>query len=134
MMLASCLHIATAWITARRCPAGGQSRDGPASVPELDHAGSPQPPPPGVSIRRTSPALSWIVHFSGRRSARASSPDDRSQFSPGAPGPPPARPHGCDTRRSVMSDTVASSSTWRSRSMPSPPADRPAPPLPRRRR
>ena len=36
--------------------------------------------------------------------------------------------------RSVISDTVASSSTWRSRSMPSPPADHPAPPLPRRSR
>ena len=33
-------------------------------------AAPPQPPPPGVSIRSTSPALSWIVHLSGRRSAR----------------------------------------------------------------
>ena len=40
-----------------------------------------------------------------------SSPPGSSQFSPTAPGSPPASPHGCDTRRSVISDTVQSSST-----------------------
>ena len=34
----------------------------------------------------------------------------------------------------VISDTVQASSTWRSRSMPSPPRNRPAPPLPSRNR
>ena len=39
---------------------------------ELPCAWGPQPPPPGVSIRRTSPALSRTVHLSGRRLARRS--------------------------------------------------------------
>ena len=37
---------------------------------------------------------SRTVHLSGSRSARLSSPPGSSQFSPAAPGPPPARPHG----------------------------------------
>src|SRR4029450_8405853 len=83
------------------------------------HAGpSPHPPPPGVSMRSTSPGARWTVHLSARRSARASSPPGSSQVSPGAPGPPPARPGGLDARRSVMSDIVTASSTWRSRSIP----------------
>ena len=73
-----------AWIvTAVRPPPG-----------ESPSCGAPQPPPPGVSIRRTSPGGIRMVHLSGRRSARASSPPGSSQFSPTAPGPPPARPHG----------------------------------------
>jgi hypothetical protein len=59
--------------------------------------------------------------------AAASSP-------PGHPGSPPHSPQGRDTRRSVMSETVQSSSTCRSRSIPSPPGARPAPPLSRRSR
>ncbi len=39
-------------------------------------------------------------------------------------------PQGRDVRRSVMSESVASSSTSTSRTMPSPPGARPAPPLP----
>jgi len=42
-----------------------------------------------VSIRRTSPVFSWIVHLSGRRSARLSSPPRSSQFSPGWRGDGP---------------------------------------------
>ena len=57
-------------------------------------------------MRSTSPARRRTVHLSGRRSAPASSPPGSSQFSPGAPGPPPARPHGRRRRRSVISDTV----------------------------
>ena len=33
--------------------------------------GGPHPPPPGVSIRRTSPGFRWTVHLSGRRLASA---------------------------------------------------------------
>ena len=54
--------------------------------------GGPQPPPPGVSILITSPACRCTVHLSGNRSARASSPPGNSQFSPAAPGSPPASP------------------------------------------
>jgi hypothetical protein len=107
-------------------PLAGQ--DPPRSV------GAPHPPPPGVNIRSTSPAFIRIVHLSGKRSACVSSPCSSSQFSPTAPGSPPFSPHGCDTRRSVMSDTVTSSSMSRSRSMPSPPGAAPAPPRPRRSR
>lgn len=77
--------------------APGLFQDDFSPLPEasmLGLQGDPQPPPPGVSIRRTSPAFSWIVHLSGRRSARFSSPPGRSQFSPTAPGSPPAKPHG----------------------------------------
>src|SRR5207253_9167808 len=92
-------------------------------------SGAPHPPPPGVSIRSTSPARIWTVHLSSNRSALDSSPPGSSQFSPGAPAEPPHSPHGRLRRRSVISDTVTSSSTSRSRSIPSPPAWRPAPPL-----
>ena len=82
----------------------------------------------------TSPASSSTVHLSGSRSARASSPPGATSSRPTAPGSPPASPHGRLTRRSVISDTVASSSTSRSRSMPSPPGCAPgaaaAPPQP----
>ena len=105
-----------------------------AMAVHLATGGRPHPPPPGVSIRTTSPAETRIVHLSGRRSAHDSSPSGSSQFSPTAPGPPPARPHGWLTRRSVMSDTVTSSSIRRSRSMPSPLGAEPTPPLPLRRR
>jgi hypothetical protein len=40
----------------------------------VEFGGVPHPPPPGVSIRSTSPACTWIVHLSGSRSARSSSP------------------------------------------------------------
>jgi hypothetical protein len=96
--------------------------------------GVPQPPPPGVSMRRTSPAFIRSVHLSASRSAHASLPPGRSQFSPGAPGSPPARPYGRDTRRSVMRLTVTSSSMSTSRSIPSPPGCRAVPPLPDRSR
>lgn len=62
----------------------------------------PQPPPPGVSMRRTSPARSSTVPLSSSRWARDSSPPGSSQFSPVAPGSPPARPHGRLRRRSVI--------------------------------
>lgn len=92
---------------------------------------SPHPPPPGVSIRSTSPARTRMVHLSGSRSARLSSPPGNSQFSPGAPGPPPASPQGRDIRRSVIKLTVTSSSINRSRSIPSPhPAAPPPQPVP----
>ena len=71
----------------------------------------PHPPPPGVSIRRTSPRRRGSCTCRAgarpgprRRPAAASSRRSR-------PGSPPARPHGWLTRRSVMSDTVTSSST-----------------------
>ena len=80
-------------------PPGGDERAGPPARPphrELTRdprsTGAPHPPPPGVSIRRTSPARSRTVHLSGSRSARASSPPGSSQFSPAAPGPPPCQP------------------------------------------
>ena len=97
----------------------------------VDGMGSPKPPPPGVSIRITSPARTRTVHLSASLVACDSSPPGSSQFSPAAPAAPPSTPHGCDTRRSVISETVASSSTSRSRSMPSPPRAAPAPPEPR---
>ena len=81
--------------------------------------------------RRRRPAARRCT-LSGSGSARDSSPPGSSQFSPGAPGSPPSTPHGPVCRRSVTSDSVASSSTSRSRSMPSPPGNSPAPPLPRR--
>ena len=56
--------------------------------------GGPYPPPPGVSMRTTSPARSVTVTLSGRRVARDGSPPGSSQFSPDAPGSPPASPHG----------------------------------------
>ena len=79
----------------------------------------------------TSPARTRTVHLSASFVARDSSPPGSSQFSPDAPLSPPSTPHGRDTRRSVISDTVASSSTSRSRSMPSPPRAAPSPPDPR---
>jgi hypothetical protein len=54
--------------------------------------GSPQPPPPGVRIGTTSPALTRSVHLSGSRSALPSSPPGRSQLSPTAPGSPSQTP------------------------------------------
>src|SRR5919106_3340667 len=78
-------------------------------------AGGPHPPPPGVSMRTTSPARTRIVHLSGRGTARDSSPSGSSQFSPGAPDSPPKRPHARLSRRSVISDTVQASRTSRSR-------------------
>src|SRR5579871_86159 len=93
---------------------------------------APQPPPPGVATLMTSPAATRSVTFTGSRCARRSSPCGKSQFSPGIPGWPPDKPHGRDTRRSVTSETVQSSSTSISRMIPSPPGANPSPPLPRR--
>ena len=104
-----------------RQPAGGPSKGA-----EVAQGGGPQPPPPGVRIRTTSPASSSIVTLVGQPPRhRLSSPPGSSQFSPDRPGPPPSRPHGDDCRRSVISESVAASSTSRSRSMPSPPGWRP---------
>ncbi len=76
-----------------------RSGDGPEPA-------GPHPPPPGVRTRSTSPAARCTVHLSGSGAARDSSPPGSSQFSPTAPGSPPASPDGGVTRRSVISDTV----------------------------
>src|SRR6267142_5589170 len=86
----------------------------------------PQPPPPGVSMRSTSPARSCKVAFEGIASPF-------SRFAPAAPAPPPAPPAGPWRRRSVSSVASIGASASNSRTTPSPPAHSPFPPLPPRR-
>src|SRR6267143_459215 len=88
-------------------------------------SGVPQPPPPGVSIRSTSPGTSRTAPFAG--SGRS-----LSKFRPIAPSPPPPAPRGAWRRRSVSRLTSQEASASNSRTTPSPPTHRPAPPLPRR--
>ena len=54
--------------------AADQFRSAPLPSDDTDQIGSPHPPPPGVSMCRTSPAFIRMVHLSGSRSARSSSP------------------------------------------------------------
>jgi len=51
----------------------------------------PHPPPPGVAMPMRSPARAWMVVLPGRRWGSEPSPGI-SQFSPRAPGSPPANP------------------------------------------
>ena len=76
------------------------------------------------------PAWTSTVTLSRRGVRRNSSPFGHSQFSPVAPASPPARPQGVLVRRSVTSETVAGSSSWITRSMPSPPGPKPPPASP----
>ena len=55
-----------------------------------------------------------------------------SRLKPRAPGPPPASPNGSYTRRSDRIDTVSGRRNASSRTTPSPPANAPTPPDPRR--
>src|SRR5207302_813043 len=56
-------------------------------------SGCPHPPPPGVSTRTTSPAVSRVLALGG-----SGAPFTRVR--PGAPAPPPPAPHGAWRRRS----------------------------------
>src|ERR1044072_2623742 len=87
--------------------------------------GAPWPPPPGVSIRRASPARSLPAALLG-----SGSPLRRLR--PVAPSPPPLRPRGGWRRRSVISVYRIGASASTSRTVPSPPWWRPTPSLPRR--
>src|SRR6266508_2893444 len=80
----------------------------------------PNPPPPGVSIVRTSPAARSRLILAG-----SGSPFRRLR--PGAPSPPPRSPCGACARRSLMIDRRQSSRTRSSRTTPSPPRCRPPP-------
>ena len=116
----------------RRANSSSASRQTAASVVAEVRSGRPQPPPPGVSIRSTSPRSRWTVHLSGRRSAARLV----------AAGEQPVLPHrarlrrrrdpsGWVTRRSVMSDTsVARAPRARARCRRRPRAARPAAPPP----
>ena len=104
-------------LTEHRQPVDRTRRATPAATARRQH-------PHHVTRRATGsctcPAAAPLA--TRRRPAAASSrPPHRARR--------PARPHGCDTRRSVINDTVTSSSINRSRSIPSPPAASPAPPL-----
>src|SRR6267143_2375144 len=90
-------------------------------------SGGPQPPPPGVSMTRTSPRRSSNVTFAGSVRWR---PPLRRRFRPGRPSPPPASPLGRRARRSERMETVPRSPRNRSDLLtPSPPGKRPRPPL-----
>ena len=107
--------------------------DAAPEVVDAGQAGGPQPPPPGVSMRSTSPARERDGALVGQ-AARARTRRRRAAASSRRPRPARRRrgPTARCVRRSVISDTVTSSSTSSSRSMPSPPGCAPAPPLPRR--
>ena len=103
--------------------------------PVTGPGGRPHPPPPGVSIRNTSPAPNRIVHLSGKPIApRLVAARQQPVLARRTRLHRPTDPTAGDTRRSVISETVTSSSISRSRSIPSPPVASPAPPLPRRNR
>ena len=110
---------------------GGGGRRHPARAPRAARAaahagvGGPKPPPPGVSMRTTSPASRSSVALAG-----TSRPLTRLR--PGRPGSPPAAPVGARSRRSLRSERRHASSTRSSRTTPSPPWKRPPPPEPRR--
>ena len=86
-----------------------------------DPRAAPHPPPPGVNIRTTSPASK--LHRALVRQALAPAPRRHPEqpVLPRRPRLATGKPPRPDTRRSVISDAVQSSSTWRSRSIPSPP-------------
>src|SRR6202043_4070624 len=85
----------------------------------------PQPPPPGVSIRRMSPALALNAHFPG---SGVVFPLLTSSFLPRFPSNPPFRPYGPRSRRSLKIATCVAVSSSISRMIPSPPRNFPAPP------
>ena len=87
--------------------------------------GVPHPPPPGDLMLMVSPG--WIVKlfFPG---SRVSIPLEIKILSPGVPSLPPQVPGGPLTRRSLSSDTLAGTSSIKSRRRPSPPGYLPAPP------
>src|SRR5207247_6424384 len=87
-------------------------------------SGLPQAPPPGVSMRNTSPG-------ERRRAAFAGSGEPLRRFAPLLPSPPPAAPRGPCRRRSVSKVASIGVSASNSRITPSPPAHVPTPPLPR---
>src|SRR5206468_4845098 len=87
--------------------------------------GLPQAPPPGVSIRSTSPGCSPTAVL-------AASGAPFSRLRPGAPSPPPAAPRGPWRRRSLRRLASAGANASISRMTPVPPAAAPLPPLPPR--
>jgi hypothetical protein len=92
--------------------AGGPYRDGTAGVQGAGALAGPAPPPaPGGRSWTASPASNGRVTLSASGTRRRSSPPGQSQFSPREPGSPLANSHGVLTRRSVIKDTVAGSST-----------------------
>src|SRR5215831_3384111 len=92
--------------------------------------GGPAPPPPGVSITKVSPAASLTE--SHPRIA-VTEPSARStQCRPSAPGPPPAMPNAGTLRWPASVVTIIGSRNLIRRTPPSPPRQRPLPPLPLR--
>src|SRR6266705_5297168 len=81
----------------------------------------PQPPPPGVSMRRTSPVANRSAVLDG-----SDSPFNR--FLPAPPADPPAAPAGPWRRRSDTSVASIGASASNSRTTPSPPSHHPPPP------
>src|SRR5439155_22762354 len=115
-----------------RAASAVETRDQPGHQPHPRHerpshlsSPFPQPPPPGVSMRRTSPEASRSVVFDGRRAPLR-------RLDPGAPSSPPAAPAGPCLRRSVSRVASMGASASNSLTTPSPPAHLPFPPLPRR--
>src|SRR5690606_38144092 len=112
----------------RALPALGTSEDHRLSL-LLDGAdGGPYPPPPGVSMTRTSPGRTSAESLPARRTTVPSARSIR--LAPGAPGSPPAIPYGGTRRCWDRVETVMGSRKRIRRTAPSPPGHRPAPPLP----
>src|SRR6267378_7757401 len=89
-------------------------------------SGLPQPPPPGVSTRSTSPDASDTLTL-------GASATPFKSVRPGSPSRPPAAPRGACRRRSARMLASIGASASNSRITPSPPGHRPTPPLPRRK-
>src|SRR5213078_3880176 len=89
-------------------------------------SGFPHAPPPGVSMRSTSPGWSSVLTLDATGVPF-------KIVRPAAPCPPPAAPAGSWRRRSASTLSSIGANASNSRTTPSPPAHHPTPPLPRRK-